>query len=134
ASVRLGAALVGWTATMLPEWSQAEIGTLVGIDRDEDYVDAEREEAACVLLVTSEPGMELDGAHLRDTVRRGRWFGRANQLSSDHVMWTFIDEIARVTEDRGRHPGPLSSARPAALAGSASKSVRELDARRIILQ
>src|SRR5882724_6417107 len=35
-------------------------------------------------------------------VREGRWSGRASQLSEDHVQWTFIDEIARATEDPGR--------------------------------
>jgi hypothetical protein len=37
-----------------------------------------------------------------DAVRRGRWTGRANQLSEDHVQWTFIDEIAAATRDPGR--------------------------------
>ena len=34
---------------MLPSWSHAAIAALVGIDRDEDFVDAEREEPGCVL-------------------------------------------------------------------------------------
>jgi hypothetical protein len=47
----------------------------------------------------------------RDTllraVRTGAWTGRASQLSEDHVEWTFIDEIARATEDPGRSAQPL---------------------------
>src|SRR5262249_28418660 len=32
----------------------------------------------------------------------GSWTGRANQLSEDHVQWTFIDQIAAATHDHGR--------------------------------
>ena len=53
AAVRLAASLVGWTATMLPDWSHADIAALTGTDRDEDYVEAEREEPGCLLAVTS---------------------------------------------------------------------------------
>ena len=48
------------------------------------------------------PSPVLDPSLLLDAVRRGTWMGRASQLSDDHVQWTFIDEIARETEDRGR--------------------------------
>ena len=34
---------------------------------------------------------------LLDAVRAGVWTGHANQLSEDHVQWTFIDEIAAAT-------------------------------------
>jgi hypothetical protein len=39
---------------------------------------------------------------LCDAVRRGSWTGAANQLSEEHVQWTFIDEIAAATKDPGR--------------------------------
>ena len=105
AAVRLAAALVGWRATMLPDWSQREISSLTGIDRDEDYVEAEREEPGCLLAVVA--GEMPDGLGERrvalvEAVQRGRWAGRASQLSEDHVDWTSIDEIARATEDPGR--------------------------------
>lgn len=121
AAVRLAAALMGWRATMLADWSHREIAALTGIDRDVDYVDAEREEPGCLLAVTShtsrvvsrEPGlgtcdvrlmtlMARPARPLLDAVRSGRWSGRASQLSEDHVEWKFIDEIARATEEPGR--------------------------------
>ena len=42
-----------------------------------------------------------------DAVRRGRWSGRASQLSEDHVQWTFIDDIARATENAGHAIPPI---------------------------
>jgi SagB-type dehydrogenase family enzyme len=116
AAVRIAAEIHGLRAAMVPDWSQRDIASLAGIDRDEDYVDAEREEAACLLVVGREPiPVRPDG--LLAAVREGRWTGKANQLSEDHVQWTFIDEIARATEDRGRavtHPAfPAPPALPA---------------------
>jgi SagB-type dehydrogenase family enzyme len=105
AAVRLAAALAGWRAAMLPDWSQREIASLIGVDRAEDYEEAEREEPACVLALA---GGELPHASaerriaLVEAVQRGRWAGRASQLSEDHVDWSLIDQIARATEDPGR--------------------------------
>ena len=48
----LSAALCGWRATLLPDWSHRAVAALTGVDRDEDYVEAEREEPACLMLVT----------------------------------------------------------------------------------
>src|SRR6185503_4012510 len=113
AAVRIAAGLAGWQARILPEWSHERIAALTGIDRDEDYVDAEREEPGCLLAlspqspvpspqVLSPPVPSPRSSVLADTVRHGGWTGRANQLSEDHVQWTFIDEIAEATKDPGR--------------------------------
>ena len=101
AAVRIAAEICGLRATMLSDWSQRDIASLTGIDRDDDYVDAEREEAACLLVVGREPVVSRQ-EELLAAVRGGRWTGKANQLSEDHVQWTFIDEVARATEDPGR--------------------------------
>jgi SagB-type dehydrogenase family enzyme len=146
AAISIASALAGWRATIAGEWSHREIAALVGIDRDEDFVDAEREEPECLLVIrpsaptgrlkpattTLEGGRRdvqsnpdaLVGAvrvstgetsdvvsgfsrtanadALLRAVRAAEWTGRASQLSEDHVEWTFIDEIARATEDPGR--------------------------------
>ena len=117
AAVRIAAALAGLRARMLPEWSHRDIAALTGIDRDEDFVDAEREEPGCLMAVGPS---SLVGGHsssvvgrdrLLAAVRAGKWTGQASQLSEDHVQWTFIDEIARGTEDPGGARGSTSSPR-----------------------
>jgi SagB-type dehydrogenase family enzyme len=136
AAVRLAAALAGWRVSMLARWSHRTIAAVTGIDRDQDFVEAEREEPACVLAVTAgaPPPSLGDGRPLADAIRRGRWSGRASQLSEDHVEWTFIDQIARATADHGR--GIL---RPTTGAGLVAPpdlhpGDRGLDARQLILR
>jgi SagB-type dehydrogenase family enzyme len=140
AAIRIAAALMGWRAVVLPEWPHADIETLTGIDRDQDYVEAEREDAGCLLAITvtgEVPDGLRDGrAPMVEAVRHGRWSGRASQLSEEHVQWTFIDEIARVTEDRGR-PSPAAPALSDGLVSSAPPdrpALPALPAREIILQ
>jgi SagB-type dehydrogenase family enzyme len=114
AAVAIAAALGGHHASMCPGWSHDDIAAVAGLDRDGDYVDAEREEPGCVLVViasrqSSGAGHKSSGSDQRssiidpdaliEAVRRGTWTGRANQLSADHVEWTFIDDIARATRN-----------------------------------
>jgi SagB-type dehydrogenase family enzyme len=118
AAVRIAAAAAGWRAVLLPEWPQRVIASLVGLDRDEDFVEVEREEPGCLLALTRPAAADdrpaardwrAASAALVEAVRAGRWSGRANQLSEDHVQWTFIDEIARATEDPGRSIASIPS-------------------------
>jgi SagB-type dehydrogenase family enzyme len=105
AALVAAAAAVGWSVRLMSAWSQPDIAALVGLDRDEDFVDAEREEPACLLAIGSGdlPGPLAGAASgLVAAAKQGTWFGRANQLSEDHVEWTFIDEIAAATRDAGR--------------------------------
>jgi SagB-type dehydrogenase family enzyme len=113
AAVSLSAAVQGWRVTMARGWTHDEIGALTGIDRDTDYVDAEREEPGCLLIVHTAPAGASDAApeaavdaavsvnnekrQLLDAVRAAVWTGAASQLSEDHVQWTFIDDVAAAT-------------------------------------
>jgi SagB-type dehydrogenase family enzyme len=95
----IGAALYGWTTTLVTGLSHAVLAAIAGVDRDDDFFEAEREEPGCLLALAPEAASwELgNGQRLAEAVRNGRWTGRATQLSEDHVQWTFIDEIARAT-------------------------------------
>jgi SagB-type dehydrogenase family enzyme len=103
-AVAVAAAMLGWRAVMLPSWSDRDIAGLSGIDRDDDFVEAEREEPGCVLAIAPSDvaAPAPDPAALRDAARTGEWSGRASQLSVDHVQWSFIDDVAQATEDHGR--------------------------------
>ena len=104
AAVGIAAALVGWRASLLPAWPHPAIAALTGIDRDEDFTDAEREEPG-VLLAVSAAGPEHAASERRpelvEGVRRGQWSGHASQLSVEHIEWAFIEEVARATEAPG---------------------------------
>ncbi len=105
AAVAIAAGVLGWRARLLPAWSHRAISAATGIDREQDFIEAEAEEPGCIMAVTA--GEPLDAtpeaiASFADACPRARWSGRASQLSEDHVQWSFIDEVARATEDRGR--------------------------------
>ena len=113
AAIRIAAALAGFGATLLPEWSHADIAALTGIDRDEDYVEAEREEPGCLIEVrrpacdVGRSPFEFRRSSLLAAVRAGAWTGKASQLSEDHTTWTLIDEIAAATRDPGHPTVPI---------------------------
>jgi SagB-type dehydrogenase family enzyme len=105
-ALRFAAAMLGWRMQVLPEWSDAQIATLLGLDREADFGEAEHEEPECVALVTSRPrfGVRDSGFEpevLVDAARNGSWFGRANRLSPGQVDWPVINEVTLAT----RYPG-----------------------------
>ncbi len=113
-ALRMAAARLGWRLTLLPQWSDADIATLLGIDRDADFRDAmngdpvhgevERETADCLAVVTPldpRPWLERDPQPLVDAARGGLWSGAANRLSASHVEWPIIDEVTAATRHTG---------------------------------
>ncbi|MSO30198.1 MAG: SagB/ThcOx family dehydrogenase [Acidobacteria bacterium] len=103
-ALRFSAALLGWRLVLLPRWSHAQLSTLLGLDRREDYADAEREEPECLAIVTADDParwLERDPAPLAEAAARGSWRGTANRLSADRVEWPIIDEVTVAT----RYPG-----------------------------
>jgi len=103
-TMRLAAALLGWRLALLPRWSDAQIAALLGLDRDADYGDAEREEPECVAVVTAgdpQPGIDQDPSTLAAAAAAGSWRGTANRLSDRRVDWPIIDQVSAAT----RYPG-----------------------------
>jgi SagB-type dehydrogenase family enzyme len=108
ATMRFAASMLGWKLTLLPRWSDASLSTLLGVDDSDFDGGAEREEAECVAAVTIgdvAPWVSADPAPLVEAAQAASWRGQANRLSSDHVPWPIIDEVARAT----RYPGVASS-------------------------
>jgi SagB-type dehydrogenase family enzyme len=133
AAVSTAAAAVGWHSRLLPAWSHGAIAAITGIDRDGDFVEAEREDAGCVLALGRSPvECSTDAvATLVAAARQGTWSGHASQLSEDHVTWSFIDEVSQATEDPGRSDRtPLPSPPPT----EGTHRERHIDMRRVVRQ
>lgn len=124
AALTVSAAVQGWTAQLVPAWSDAQIAALLGLDRAADYADAEGEHPDSLLAVIPthcEPRApalyaQRQGSTRADSQRpdlafqamggeraaqeaiaeiaRGTWSGCANRLSKDHVNWELIDAVA----------------------------------------
>ena len=100
AALRFAAALLGWRLVLLPGWVDTQIASVLGVDRDDDFAGAEREEPECIAAVT--PGdiqswLDADPARLVEAVSRAPWAGTANALSPSRVEWPIIDEVAQET-------------------------------------
>ena len=105
AALRISASLFGWTLRLLPEWSDEQLATLLGVDRKDDRGDAEPEHPECLALVGSSVSwMTGDPASLVGEARNASWQGRANVLSSGHDEWPIIERMTEVTRYAGQLP------------------------------
>jgi SagB-type dehydrogenase family enzyme len=129
AALRFAAVLHGWRLALLPEWPHADVAALLGLDRDADFLPAERELPQLVALVTppgdASPPRALGAAAL-GLWRASAWSGKAAPLSSDHQPWPILDEVAVATEmpSAGADP-PLTAgpAPPPALPGAEARAM-----------
>jgi SagB-type dehydrogenase family enzyme len=96
AALRYAAAALGWRVELLPEWDDAQLARLLGLDRTEDFADAERETPELLVRVMVNETAEPAPSPVADAPVE--WFGRANQLSRSHVGWPVIDEAIAVSE------------------------------------
>lgn len=104
AAIAYAAAALGWRAQLLSGWGDAELAALLGLDRREDFADAEPESPEVALWVGPEPPpMDLSPGALA----RGLAFtGRANRLSHSQVAWPGIEEVARAAQRPSTTPAP----------------------------
>ncbi len=96
AALRFAAAALGWRVQLMPEWDDARIARLLGLDRAEDFADAERETPELIARVIVNEVVEPPLSPAADA--NSEWFGRANRLSDFQVEWPVIDEAITASE------------------------------------
>jgi SagB-type dehydrogenase family enzyme len=105
-TMRFAAAALGWKLRLLDRVDDGAISRILGLDREMDYGDAEREHAELLAVVARQEGTEKSTGHgprslpqmLESQVANSQWFGRANVLSPEHgVDWPVIDQVAVAT-------------------------------------
>jgi SagB-type dehydrogenase family enzyme len=116
ATMRIAAAALGWRLVLLDGVSDGAIASLLGLSRDEDFGEAEREEPELLAVIAPELTSRVPRYFNEVTAEGGGvlWQGRANTLSPEHcVEWPVIDEVVRatrgsrnvsITEDCSRFP------------------------------
>jgi SagB-type dehydrogenase family enzyme len=100
ASVRYAAAALGWSAFLLDGCSDDDVAAMLGLDRAADITNADAKDGEhpdCLILVSVGPAASPPPTLPVKLVRAGQWAGRANTLSSSHVSWEVIDEVAKAT-------------------------------------
>ena len=119
-TVRIAAATLGWRAVLLHGLADETVEDLLGLDRAEDFADAEREHPDLVMLVWPgetgagrRPGAEpvlplfVEPSLARELTKQ-RWYCGANRLSpEDPVSWEIIDQVAVASRNPGGEPRRL---------------------------
>lgn len=101
-ALRFAAAVLGWQVRWLPEYGDAAIARLLGLDRTGDFAGAEPETPEAWVWVS---GGETDSGVLPPLAdERVEWFGQANRLSVTHVEWPAIDDAVEASERVAARP------------------------------
>jgi SagB-type dehydrogenase family enzyme len=110
AAIRYAAGLLGWRVRLVRPLSGEVLGAMLGLDRDQDFGAAEREEPEAMLEIR--PG-RVDGDGRAPDYAPFDWTGVANRIDP-HPMyrWPVIDEVARATA-AGPGAGPEEGGAPA---------------------
>lgn len=98
AALRYAAAALGWRVSLAPEWTEAQLARLLGVDRGEDFTGAERETPELLVRVRVNDLVGTAATPAAD--EPVEWFGRANALSPSHAEWPVIDAAIAVSERR----------------------------------
>ena len=106
-ALRIAAATLGWSALLLNDLADETIEDLLGLNRAEDFVGAEREYPDALLAIWPTDVASDGPARLRrdltlhidsavaHQLTRQHWHGTANRLSRDEpVCWEVIDAVA----------------------------------------
>ncbi len=126
AATRYAAAALGWQAQVLKDWSDTDIAALLGLDRDADFAEAEREYPDVLLLIGhSTPSLVTPPAPAQ------HWYGQANCLSPTHAHdWPVIEAVSAACVKPKTHTPlwrapPLPEPIPLVSAASASAIIRQ---------
>lgn len=99
-AIRYAAAVLGWQVELLEHVGDQQITSLLGLNRNDDFSDAEKEVADVLLLVRTTPGASQPNLEqLLEITDTGEWKGQANCLSPDNrINWNVIDNISDTCE------------------------------------
>ncbi|WP_238446697.1 SagB family peptide dehydrogenase [Azohydromonas australica] len=95
-ALRYAAAVLGWRARVVQGLGDDVLCALLGLDRAEDFGDAEREVPDCLVELLPDPAAPHDAASvLPRWIAEGSWRGSANRLDR-HPMyrWPVIEDVA----------------------------------------
>jgi SagB-type dehydrogenase family enzyme len=107
-AARIAAATLGWNAILLDGCKEETLATLMGMQRVEDYAEAEHEHPDCLMVVwpsrdeTADAHetmpLYVDSASVQ-TLAAAKWFGKANRLSVEHGFhWDIIDAVTEAAK------------------------------------
>ncbi len=98
AALRIAAGALGWKLVLLGDVDDSSVASLLGIDRDEDFADVEREHPDLLAVVFPQNNegkipQFLSMDCIKD-ISSGNWLGQANRLSSQERVWNIIEKVS----------------------------------------
>jgi len=144
AAMTFSAAHLGWQIRWLDALGDEDVSSMLGLDRESDYANAEREHPDLIGVVfpaSSNPKRVPRGIPTSAVARsvEASWFGKANQLSGEHVDWEWIKSASEVCvkprlETESRIIESIGDQRMTADQCRTSNSALSVPARRIFVQ
>ena len=118
-ALRIAGAALGWDVALLSGLNDDAVGALLGLNRAQDFEQAEPECpelicAVCPTRGTRRPAMPLTLAQSAiERYVRGDWHGRANRLSRDvPIPWDIIDDVTGASWKHSTEPAAAPSPPP----------------------
>lgn len=98
AALRIAAAVHGWQLQLVSDYSDAQLASLLGLNRIRDFDNVEKESPDLLLQVSTEKVLSSKAnidALLKAVQESSQWQGRANLLDpSPMYQWPIIDEVS----------------------------------------
>ncbi|WP_340123420.1 SagB/ThcOx family dehydrogenase [Methylobacter svalbardensis] len=126
-ALRYAAATLGWSVELLAEWSDDDIGQLLGLTRD-DFKKQEHEAPDIICRIhTHADSKPLDAKALLESAQSGAWFGKADSLRAYHMYkWPVIDEVATVASKPRTEEPDWQAARRQLITSSCTKTATQI--------
>lgn len=99
AAVSLAAAVQGWTLHWLRDVSDHIVSTILGLNREADFENAEHESPDLLAVVIPSSPLDVESvvcnvsADAIQSMANQKWHGKANRLSATHVDWEIIAQV-----------------------------------------
>ncbi|AJQ96108.1 SagB family peptide dehydrogenase [Gynuella sunshinyii] len=93
-SCRYAAANFGWPLQLLPTPGDQDLAALLGLDRDQDFINSEPEQPECLALLGHHEHACFDWS----TITYCHWQGQASQISPERIHWPQIKQLLPAIE------------------------------------
>ncbi len=110
-ALNVAARMLGWRIDLLPGIGDEKIAQLLGLNRDGEFKELEEERPELLAVVTLNPKNAKMVTDIPNDFIQGvtssTWYGKANQLSTDHHTWDIIDAAHQASLKPETEPSPF---------------------------
>lgn len=106
-ALRYAAASLGWSIDLLCTAADADIASLLGLNRQTDFKPKEHESPDVLCRIQIPAHAQVDDIDVMALLATATWFGTADSLRAYHLYdWPIIDEVTQACEKPKTHEVP----------------------------